>query len=238
MKTTLILAMLTAAVLAAPARAEDKATVATCGDTGCTCRLAALTPSEIEAATGIPAPEGAQDMILVSFDGAWIWSRMTGDAVDALVGGEGTCELALFDAIAPRDGTWAPSITARKATGCPAGLDSALEPALSGVAATARPVRWAGRFDPEKMSIGPSGIAWEQTGPLAYRGKVEAPGGGPATAAMTVDTRLETEDRATGRIVVQITARAGDAAGQAVLRAAGMADCRAKVDFDFTRTGD
>ena len=227
-----------AILFAAPAFAEDKATVATCGATGCSCRLAALTPSEIEAATGIPAPDGAEDMILVSHDGAYVWSRLTGDEVDMLMGGDGICDLELFDEIVPRDGTWAPTITAQSDSGCPDGLGSLLDPALGNAAGGSRSVRWGGSFDPEKMSIGPSSLRWTRTGPRAFKGAKDAVDTSSVNIAVTVDTRLETEDLAKGTLQVTIRTKAADAAGQAVLRAAGMADCDVTVDFDFARIGD
>lgn len=237
MKHALLPAAL-ATLLAAPAFAEDKATVATCGATGCTCRLAALTPSEIEAATGIPAPEGAEDMILVSYDGAYIWSRLTGDEVDTLMGGDGTCELELFDEIVPRDGTWAPAIIARQDSGCPEGLGALLDPMLPDAAGNPRAVRWGGRFDPEKMSIGPSTMRWTRTGPRAFTGAADGVDMPSVKIAVTVDTRLESEDLAKGTLRVTVRTDAADAAGQAILRAAGLADCDVAVDFDFARSGD
>ena len=92
---------------------------------------AAFRPCEIEGATDIPAPEGTEEMILVSFDGAYVRSRLTGDEVDTLMGGDGICELELFDEIVPRNGTWAPAIIARQDSGGPEGLGALLDPLLS-----------------------------------------------------------------------------------------------------------
>lgn len=235
-----ILAGLLALPTALPtaAWAEGKATVAECGDGGCRCRLSALTAAEIEAATGVPAPAEADSMTLVAMDGTFVWSRLTGDEADMLMGGDGICALELFPEIVPRDGIWTPVITGTTIAGCPAGLEALLDPALAGVSDTARPVRWGGAFAPEKMAIGPSGVQWQRTGPRAFRGTVRTPGSDVASVGVTADTRLQAEDKALGTIVLQVTARAGDAAGQAALRAAGMADCRAEVAFEFNRTGD
>lgn len=236
MRQTLLIAALLAAPVAA--LAEDKATVATCGDSGCTCRLAALTPSEIEAATGIPAPPGAAAMTLVDIDGTFVWSPLSGDEVDLLMGGDGTCPLQLFDEIVPRDGTWAPAILSQTDQGCPAGLSGMLAPMLDGAAGPARAVRWGGAFDPEKMSIGPSGLTWTAEGPRAFRGSVDSVASDIVRITVDVRTRLEAEDRATGTLALEVRTRAADAAGQAVLRAAGIADCDVGVEFEFVRTGD
>ncbi|WGV15527.1 hypothetical protein [Fuscovulum ytuae] len=111
---------------------------------------AAFAPSEIEAATDIPAPEGTEEMILVSFDGAYIQSRLTGDEVDTLMGGDGICELELFDEIVPRNGTWAPAIIARQDSGGPEGLGALLDPLLSNAAGPPAPFAGPAALIPRK----------------------------------------------------------------------------------------
>lgn len=88
------------------------------------------------------------------------------------------------------------------------------------------------------MSIGPSSMRWTRRGARAFTGAADGVDMSMAKIAVAVDTRLETEDLAKGSLRVTFRTIAADASGQAIFRAAGMAECDVAVDVDFARSGE
>ena len=98
--------------LATPALAEDAVIYADCGAQGCTCHISALPNAEIAQYTGIPTPENAGQLTLVGKDGRFHWSSAPRSEIDLASGGDGSCEIEVFQEIVPLDGTWAGTVDA------------------------------------------------------------------------------------------------------------------------------
>lgn len=161
-----------------------------------------------------------------------------GEAQPPATGQTATTEAdtSLRCAMTPRDGVWQPVLVEQNFDGCPAAMAEMIRPLLAPSLAR-REVAWGGRFSPEALSIGDSGIEWRQIGPCNHTGSFPDHG----TANLPVDIRYQT-NLATPRIaVVNVTARVGiktgDASTAALLAASGLQSCEARMRFEFRREG-
>lgn len=209
-------------VFALPVWAEGNVIFAECGEGGCSCLLTDLTEEEARITLGEDPPEGEGEAVLVGSEGSLSWTRMSVEDLDLLYGGSGECELALFPAIIPADGTWLGTIGARTiGANCPAGVEAMVNPQLDALARAAQ-MQWGGVFDPTKMSgTGPNNIQWEMVHENLFTGTMPMPDLG---AAGNINVAWESEILDEGYIRSEV-----------VMDILGICDVNAVVDF--RRTG-
>lgn len=192
------LLILLLAVAPGLALAEGKVTVATCGASGCSCRLSALTAGEAAAAAGL-SPPPSPEANLVSIDGSLRWTTMPLDDVDTVMGGDGKCELALFDEIVPADGMWRDGPVTVNAVSCGAAT-AMFAQRLATMPRETTPVTWNRVFDGKTYwaahrAAHPGAehppIAFRRVSPRLSTGEVSVSGDG---GSMTSEVRLELVD--------------------------------------------
>lgn len=161
------------------AAATEKVVIAECGSKGCRCQLTSATADEAAIAFGIAAPAAA-DSVLVLTDGTPEWSSKSLDDIDLQMGGDGTCELELFEEMKPEDGIWA-SKARINALSCGSGtarMRGVLESNLHGT----KPARlaWKSVFDADTyfrawLAANPDPEAanpkWTRQGPYRFSGR-------------------------------------------------------------------
>ena len=234
MRYALILAAFMAAT---PVLAQEKLTVADCGDGGCRCALSAVTMEEAEIVLGTPAPEGTTT--LVRYGGDYIWSPLSLADIDLAAGGDGQCPLELFDAMLPEDGAWVGTVTGQNISQCPPGLEAALLPVTEAMVLP-RDITWGGSFHPDRIRLEGTAraINWNRVSETHFTG--EGPSGGSSGAAsrvqigVTYDARLI--DPRLVRILVKLKVRT-EGLSQAVIDAAGLGRCDVSVTVDLVRVG-
>jgi len=137
-------------------------------------------------------------------------------------------------AMVPLDGIWQPVQVAESFEACPAETAALIRPMMAPSLAP-RPVSWGGRFAPEALSIGASGIEWTQIGPCNHIGRFPDRG----SAALPVDIRYQTNLANPNLAVVNVTVEVGmqtdNPTVQAMLAAQGLAACEARLRFEFRR---
>ncbi|MCR8723639.1 hypothetical protein [Frigidibacter sp. ROC022] len=212
------------------ARAEGNVVVATCSTSGCECLLTELSVEEATITLGEAPPEGVEDPLLVETDEGYVWTAMTAEELDLTSGGPGECELAFFPAITPRDGTWFGQVTDRQVSGCPAGLDSALEPGLAGLGRSRR-VLWEGVFHPQKLSPG-STVSWSKVTDDRYSGIMPLQSGGPVRMSAIWDSQIRDPEFVQAKLDFRLSMDGGQ------LAMLGLANCKVRVFVEFRRTGD
>lgn len=210
---------------------------ARCGQGGCTCALLDVSQEDLEFLLGPEVPANATRMTLVSMGGKTYFSPRTADEVHRAAGGTGRCEVTLFAPMVPRDGLWQGSVRVRSMTGCLPQVAQMVPPVVDEMGST-MPITWNGRFDPAKFdgSGGAEVIQWTETAPGRFKGRLNIPSNAMLDVSMELTSTLLNSDRATASMQLRI--RAGKGANAAVLAAAGMANCRASVLYDFRRLGD
>ena len=208
-------------VFALPVWAEGNVVFAECGEGGCSCLLTDLTEEEARITLGEDPPEGEGEAGLVGSEGTLSWTRMSVEDLDLLYGGSGECELALFPAIIPADGTWLGTVGARSiGANWPAGVETMVNPMLDGIAEQ-RQMRWEQEFHPRKISgFGPNPIQWTMVNENYFTGVMTMPDLGAAgQVSVNWVSELKTEDYVRSEVVMDIL---------------GICDVNAVVDFNRT----
>ncbi len=232
------LSLLATALLAAPAMAQEKLTVADCTEGGCRCALSAVTLQEAEVVLGTPAPEGTT--ALVRLNGEYIWSPLSLREIDFAAGGDGECPLELFDAMIPEDGDWIGTVTGQTISHCPPGLDAALAP-MTETLVFPRNITWGGSFHPDRIRMEGTAraIDWSQVSATHYTGQGPAVGESGATSRVQIGVTYDAKliDPRLVRVLVKLKIRT-EGLSQAVIDAAGLGRCDVSVTVDLARTGD
>ncbi len=70
-----------------------------------------MTTEEEGLALGVAPSSASGALMLVEFEGCYIWSPLSLEEIDFAAGGDGQCPLDLFDAIAPEDEEWRGTIS-------------------------------------------------------------------------------------------------------------------------------
>lgn len=231
-----LLGLLPSVVMAQP---YEKLVVAQCGAEGCRCALSAVTAEEAGLVLGVAPPSSRGTLTLVEYEGSYIWSPLSPEDIDLAAGGDGQCPLELFDAMAPEDGQWQGAIRQRSVSQCPA----MLEPMLTGLSdqmVFARRMNWDGVFHPDKIRMegNAAAIRWTKIGDNHFSGEGPSAGEtGPTSmvdVGVTYDARLTSPRAVAITVGVNITARG---VSQAVIDAAGLGNCRVRIEVDFARIG-
>lgn len=223
-------------VLPAPAFAEDAIIFADCGDAGCSCHISAISAEEIALVTGQPTPPDAARQTLVLHDGQFTWSPTPRDDIDLAMGGDGVCEIAVFDDIIPQDGTWTGTVEVTGISGCHPQVAEMVRPMVSGMA-TNQTVVWGGTYDPARLSLGGSNalVQWTRVRSDYFTGTVPMAPQGPLAVSIDTTATLLAPDRAAATVKIRIdAASAADAGTLAML---GMNGCETNAAYDFRRTG-
>ncbi len=217
----------------AMAQTGQKIQIASCTNSGCTCRVSNLTLDEIAATAPMVIADGAEDMLLVRTpDGKLGWSAMAPADLDLLYGGSGSCPLELFDEMAPQDGRWQIMAGATDASACPMLGGSTGAPPMS---SAVRQINWGGSFHPDKLMTESVGmVRWSSTGPRSWRGVLadEAmfsnDGETAASVIWTLTLVSPTEEQGNSVFDYSISSTAGDATLNAIL--GGLA-CKTRTPF-------
>lgn len=224
---------------AVSAQSQEKLVVAQCGEAGCRCALSSVTAEEASLVLGVAPPATGDTLTLVEYEGSYIWSPHSPEEIDLAAGGDGQCPLELFDAMAPEDGQWRGAIRQQSVSQCPA----MLEPMLAGLSeqmAFARRMNWGGAFHPDKIRMegAAAAIRWTKIGDNHFSG--EGPSAGKAGPTSMVDVGVTYDARLTNPRAVAITVGVNITArgvSQAVIDAAGLGNCRVRMEVDFARIG-
>lgn len=132
-------------LFAPAARAADKVTIASCDAGGCRCRLAAVDAAEAALTAGIAPPPGP-GATLVEANGTLAWSLLSPDEIDTVMGGDGKCELEMFDEMVPEDGIWREGPVTVESVQCGLGTAMFTSRLASQPRHTMR-ITWGGVFD-------------------------------------------------------------------------------------------
>jgi hypothetical protein len=224
------------ALAAAQQMTGEKIVVAKCGDTGCQCTLSDFDLETLSFLTGTDLPPDAVKGTLVTYKGETSLSPLTPDEVHQIAGGEGACELALFDPIIPRNGLWQGTVRVRSVTGCHPQVAEMVPAIAAGMDSTVQ-VAWGGKFHPQKLATGGTSpvVEWTELGPGSFTGRLNVQQSDVLTITSATTATLTAPDRATATLHLRIAAQGGNAA---IMAAAGMADCRTFAVYDFVRLSD
>lgn len=229
----LLLALL---ILPAPALAEDAIIFADCGDAGCTCHISAISADEIALITGQPTPPDAAQQTLVLHDGQFIWSRTPRDDMDLTMGGDGVCEIEVFQEIIPEDGTWTGTVEVTGISGCHPQVAAMVPPLVEGMTHT-QAVTWGGVFDPARLATGGQSpvVRWTRVRSDYFTGTVPLEPNGVLDVSVNATATLLAPDRAAATLSIRFDPVSGADAGALAL--IGMNGCEAIAAYDFRRTG-
>jgi hypothetical protein len=224
-------------VLPAPAFAEDAIIFADCGDAGCTCRISPISAEEIALVTGQPNPADAAQQTLVLHDGQFIWSRTPRDDLDLAMGGDGACEMELFEEIIPKDGTWTGTVKVTGISGCHQQVAAMVPPMVEGMTQT-QSITWGGVFDPARLSTGGQSpiVQWTRVRSDYFTGTVPMAPNGVLDVSVDATMTLIAPDRAEATLSIRFDPMSGADAGALAL--IGMNGCEANAAYDFRRSGD
>jgi hypothetical protein len=224
-------------ILPVPALAEDAIIFADCGDSGCTCHISAISADEIALVTGQPTPPDAAQQTLVLHDGQFIWSRTPRDDLDLAMGGDGVCEIELFEEIIPEDGTWDGTVDVTGISGCHPQVAAMVPPMVEGMA-TSQSVVWGGVFDPARLATGGQSpvVQWTRVRSDHFTGTVPIEPNGVLDVTVTATATLIAPDRAEATLSIRFDPVSGSDAGALAL--IGMNGCEANAAYDFRRIGD
>jgi hypothetical protein len=215
----------------------EKIVVAKCGDAGCQCTLSDFDLETLSFLTGQELPAEAVKGTYVTYRGESYLSPLTPDEVHQIAGGEGRCEMALFDPIIPRDGLWQGTVRVQSMSGCHPQV-AEMVPAIAAAMENTVQVVWdGGRFHPQELATGGGSdvVEWTEQGPGSFTGRLRVPENDVLTITTGATAKLTAPDRATATLRLRIAAEGGN---KAVMAAAGMADCRTFAVYDFKRIGD
>jgi len=205
-------------LITAPALAEGNVIYAECGEGGCSCLLTDLTEEEARITLGEDPPEGDGEAVLVGSGGTLTWSRLSLEDIDLVHGGSGECELALFPAFVPADGSWVGTVGARTiGANCPNGVETSVNPMLDGILER-RQMQWEAEFHPRKIGgFGPQNIQWTMVNENYFVGVMNMPNMGAAgRTSVNWVSELKSEDYVRSEVVMDIL---------------GICDVNAVVDF-------
>jgi len=223
-------------VLPAPALAEDAIVFADCREGGCSCHVSAISGDEIADITGVPTPDDAAQQTLVFYDGAFSWSRTSRDDLDLAMGGDGTCEIEVFDEIVPEDGTWTGTVEVENVAGCNPQVVAMVPSMVSDMTQT-QSIAWGGVFDPAKLAGGGQSpvVRWTRVRSDHFTGLVPMPKNGVLDITVNATATLLAPDRAAATLSIRFDAAPGADAGALAL--IGMNGCEANTAYAFRRTG-
>jgi hypothetical protein len=229
----LLLALLT---LPAPAFAEDAIIFADCGNAGCTCHISAISAEEIALVTGQPTPPDAAQQTLVLHDGQFIWSRTPRDDLDLAMGGDGVCEIEVFNEIIPQDGTWTSTVEVTGISGCHPQVAAMVPPMVDGMVQT-QPITWGGVFDPARLATGGQSpvVQWTRVRSDHFTGTVPMEPNGVLDVSVNATATLLAPDRAAATLTIRFDPVSATDGGALAL--IGMTGCEANAAYDFRRTG-
>ena len=223
--------------LATPALAEDAVIYADCGAQGCTCHISAISNAEIAEITGIPTPENAGQLTLVGKGGRFHWSSAPRREIDLASGGDGTCEIEVFQEVVPLDGTWAGTVEVTGIEGCHPQVAAMVPPLVEGMA-TSHVVAWGGKFDPARLAsdAGSPVVQWTRVRSDYYTGTVPIPKNGVLDVSVDATATLLAPDQASATLSIRFDPVSGGDAGALAL--IGMNGCEARAAYGFRRVGD
>lgn len=229
----LLLALL---ILPAPALAEEAIIFADCGDAGCTCRISPISAEEIALITGQPTPPDAAQQTLVMHGGQFIWSPVPRDDIDLAMGGDGVCEIELFEEINPEDGTWTGTVEVTGISGCHPQVAAMVPPLVEGMTQT-QSITWGGVFNPARLATGGQSpvVQWTRVRLDYFTGTVAMEPNGVLDVSVDATATLLAPDRAAATLSIRFNPVSGEDAGALAL--IGMNGCEANAAYDFRRTG-
>jgi len=223
-------------MLATPALAQTKVVLADCKPGGCRCSLSNATGQEAAVTVGLDLPSDWENMVLVNNDGFYFWSYQSREDIDIVFDGDGKCDLELFNAMVPEDGTWKSSVRVQDVKGCLPQVAQMLPPMVDGTGHV-KQIVWGGKFHPSQFVVGnaPDGIRWTEVRPDRFDGTFPIPDNGVLDVTVTATATLTAPDTAEATMALRIGAANGANAG--ALAAIGMANCRVDAIYDFARIG-
>lgn len=235
----LLLALILAlpgATFSSPALATS-VQLATCGASGCTCRVSNEATSTLETQVPKAFPSDWEKKTLVVYDGKYFWSSLSPSQLDRKYGGSGSCPLQVFDEFTPEDGLWQISVGATDTSACK--MVAGQVP--GGMTSQTRQISWNGVFHPEKLFMDARGmIRWTETGRLNWRGVLAdermSANGGTSGASVIQMVRMVSPTEVIGNSVFEydLTIPGLDAAAASVI--AGM-QCKAVTPFTARKVG-
>lgn len=223
-------------ILPAPAFADDAVIFADCKDGGCTCHISAISPEEIAVVTGQPTPPDAAEQTLVMYDGQFIWSRTPRDDIDLAMGGDGICQIEVFDEIIPKDGTWTGTVEVTGISGCHPQVAEMMPPMVKGMTQT-QAIVWGGVFDPARLATGGQSpvVQWTRVRSDYFTGTMPMEPNGVLDVSVDATATLIAEDRAKATLTIRFDPASG--ANAAALALIGMNGCEANAAYEFRHTG-
>jgi hypothetical protein len=221
----------------APTQAQYVQT-AVCGSSGCTCKVTKVTVEDIEMTLGVPAIEGASDMILVRDNTGFSWQDLTPAQVDRKYGGTGSCPLEVADNSGLEDGRWQISVGTTDTSACPM---VGGQVAAGGVSGQTRNIVWGNEFHPDKLFMESAGmVRWSKTGLTTWRGvvvdEIMSANGGSSGASVIHTMRLDSATQVSGSTVFEYSLDIPGLEGAAIGVIAGM-QCKTVTPFTARKVG-
>ncbi|NEX46571.1 hypothetical protein [Pseudotabrizicola algicola] len=223
--------------LPAPALAEDAIIFADCGAAGCTCHISAISADEIALVTGQPTPVDAAQQTLVLHDGQFTWSRTPRDDLDLALGGDGVCEIEVFNEIIPQDGIWEGTVEVTGISGCHPQVAAMVPPMVEGMRQTQR-IAWGGVFDPARLATGGQSpvVQWTRVRSDYFTGTVPMEPNPVLDVSVDATATLLAPEQAAATLTIRF--EPVSAADGGALALIGMNGCEANAAYAFRRTAD
>lgn len=211
--------------------------LATCGESGCRCRVSNETTEMLETQAPKAFPLGWENKTLVVYDGKYFWSSLSPAQLDRKYGGSGSCPLEVFDEFTPQDGLWQISVGTTDTSACK--MVAGQVP--GGMTGQTRQITWGGVFHPDKLFMEARGmVRWTETGRLSWRGVVVdermSANGGTSGASVIQTVRMVSPTEVTGSSTFEydLSIPGLDAAAAGVI--AGM-QCKTVTPFTARKIG-
>lgn len=238
----LVTALVAPLMLPSPAAAQtsssDRMIVADCGEGGCRCSYSKISTDDILVVLGMVDPGQIEDRIIVLSEAGAVLTTTSKEDADLAAGGDGRCDIELFDPITPHDGQWVGKVRAESIVGCPPTVAEMVRPAIAAMRFSDRIV-WRGVFDPAKLTDagGRSLVSWQERTPESFAGVLDT---GPANSVLDVSGRYVSTLVSPERVITTFRFRIGSAGSgnAAALAMLGMADCRTHAVYQYDLVGD
>lgn len=223
-------------LLPAPAMAEDALIYADCGAAGCTCRISVASAEDIATLTGIPTPPNAAQLTLVVRRDSVHWSAASRSDIDREAGGDGNCDIEVFDEIIPEDGIWSSTVEVTGISGCHPQVAAMVPSMVEGMSQT-KSISWGGVFDPVQLATGGQSpvVQWTRIRSDYFVGTVPMEPNDVLDVSVNVTATLLAPDQAAATLTIRFDpVSAADGGALALI---GMNGCEANAAYDFRRTG-
>lgn len=169
-------------------------------------------------------------------NGIYHWSAASRSAIDRYSGGDGSCDIEVFNEIIPEDGTWTDTVKVMGISGCHPQVAAMVPPMVKAMTQT-QSITWGGAFDPARLFDGgkSTAVQWTRVRSDHFTGTVPMNPNGVLDVSVDATATPIAPDHAKATLSIRFDPVSASDAGTLAL--IGMNGCAAEAAYDFRRIG-